>query len=279
MLRRTENLNPKDWPSVAICAAVSLLAAAVMAFAVYSYRHIPDSFFTNPNNYKLADLLDLSVEASVHSGFFTICLSISLCGSVFKSWLRWPILLGATAVAGAYSSSLKGILYGTDDAYCCWQIYAFSTVSISFVLLLGAQRMFGAFSLGSSRQLVSHQIPLSGFFLLTFLCSAICWVLVSLRPSSISMPSTGNLYTILGIAACVCLPVPIAAYVAFSNSRRKLAAFFLVALLPALATALHIWMDDGQLPYHALMFFLSQVALFALLTALRFRGIRRDTVG
>jgi len=275
MQSRTGKMTSKDWPSVAICLAVSLTAALVMALAKYFYGQyfysdIPKSFFSDPNNQRLLWLLNLGYGASLWSGFYTICLSISLCGSIFKSWLRWPILLGATLIAGAYPS----FLHGTPDQYCGWQLIAIETVTISFALMLVTQRLLGEFSLGRSKSQLSAQIPLSDFFSLTFICSAFTLALTCMRPTSFLMPIPINFFILLVASACVSLPVPIVACVAFSNSKRRSALLSLVLLIPALAITLHFWMNDGSSPEFALMFILSQLALYVLVTALRFRGIR-----
>ena len=196
---------------------------------------------------------------------YAICLPISLCAIIFKTWLRWPILLGATLVAGAY----PGFSIGSPGEYLGWQISAITTVIISFVLLLGTQRMFGEFSAGLSKPDSSAQIPLSDFFSLTFLCGAVTWALVTMRPE-ISMPALGTLYFLLAVAACVSLPVPVLALITFSSTKRKFALITLAFLLTALATTLFSWMGLK----HLLSFIFSQLAIFSLLVALRFRGVR-----
>ena len=257
----TDKRNSSDWATVAICLVVSLTAALVMAHGSYFISQFAHLIFDNPSSQKLAGI---GVGAIWWSGFYTICLSISLCVSIFKSWLRWPIFLGATLVAGVYPSFLNG------TGYVAWQISALATVSISFVLLLVTQCLLGNISAGLPKPKISSQIPLSDLFSLTFICSAVTLALVCMRPSDFSMPILINLFIFIGVATCVSLPVPIAAYITFSDLRRKYALLSIIFLLPALATTLYVWADLQ----FALTFILSQLALGILLTALRFRGIR-----
>ena len=261
MQPKTGSLNSRDWVSVVICVTASLAAALVMAAAQYCLSHnIAQSIFNDLSNQKL---LNNGLGIIWWSGCYAICLPVSLCVCIFKSWLRWPILLGATLVAGAYPGSLSGGFLG-------WQISAIATVSISFVLLLVTQRLFGEFSAGLSKPNISGQIPLSDFFSLTFLCSIVTFAMVCMRPSDFSMPVLGTLYFLLVAAACNSLPIPILAYITLSNSRRKHALLILVFLLLALATTLLVWAEFRDL----LAFILSQLALCILLVALRFRGVR-----
>ena len=185
MQPKTGSLNSRDWVSVVICVTASLAAALVMAAAQYCLSHnIAQSIFNDLSNQKL---LNNGLGIIWWSGCYAICLPVSLCVCIFKSWLRWPILLGATLVAGAYPGSLSGGFLG-------WQISAIATVSISFVLLLVTQRLFGEFSAGLSKPNISGQIPLSDFFSLTFLCSIVTFAMVCMRPSDFSMPVLGTLY-------------------------------------------------------------------------------------
>ena len=100
-----------------------------------------------------------------------------------------------------------------------------------------------------------------------------------MRPSSFSVPILANIYVFLEFPVCGSLPVPIAAYIAFSNTRRKYAIVPLVFLLPALAIAFPVWMDYDSPASHALMIFFNQFAFYILLVALRFRGVRRNPDG
>ena len=262
MQPETGKLNSKDWASFSICVAFSLTAALVMAAATYTINHIPQ-IFNDPSNQGIAGI---GLGAVWWSSCYAICLPISFCVIIFKTWLRWPILIGATLIAGAYPSFLTGL----PREYLGWQISAFSTVGISFIFLLIAQRLFGEISAGLPKPNLSIQVPLSDFFSLTFLCSAVTLALVCMRPSGFSMPILGTLYFLLALSAFVSLPVPVLVFTIFPNSKRKYALLTLVFILPAIAVSLYNWTGLPDM----LAFFLTQLALGALLLALRIRGVR-----
>ena len=264
MQPKTENLNSRDWASVAICVACSLAAALVMAAAQYFFSlHMKQPIFSDLISQKF---ISIGFGAIWWSCCYATCLPISLCVIIFKPWLRWPFLLGATLIAGAYPS----FVIESPSQYLGWQISALATVSISFILLLIAQRLFGEFSAGLPKLNLSTQVPLSDFFSLTFLCSAVTLALVCMRPSDFSMPVLGTLYFLLTLAVCVSLPVPILAFTIFTNSKRKFALLTLIFLLPGLAASLHAWTGLQDM----LAFILSQLSLCILLLALRIRGVR-----